>query len=262
VRDAPAIERHDDEYLSLVRYDPRELQNDEYCPAKSAGRNDGMTIETGAKQRRARYSHEMRQDILQAAREIIAEEGAGALSIRGIARRIGYSAPALYEYFSGKEAIAEALFVSGFEQLRAAMEHVEQTTADPVVRLREMARVYRRFAQTHPEEYSLMFGRPIPEFRPTEELMVTTAIPAFAPLQRAVEEAIAAGSFRPMDARIAATAAWAMMHGLVSLDFAGMSGPDCDLPPGTQGPAFISGIYDDALLMLSFGANTAPLPPA
>lgn len=221
-----------------------------------------MTIETGAKQRRARYSHEMRQDILQAAREIIAEEGAGALSIRGIARRIAYSAPALYEYFSGKEAIAEALFVSGFEQLRAAMEHVEQTIADPVVRLREMAWAYRQFAQTHPEEYSLMFGRPIPEFRPTEELMVTTAIPAFAPLQRAVEEAIAAGSFRPMDARIAATAAWAMMHGLVSLDFAGMSGPDCDLPPGTQGPAFISGIYDDALSMLSFGANAAPLPPA
>ncbi len=58
-----------------------------------------VTGATGAKGRRERYSDEMRADILRAAREIIAAEGAGALSIRGIARRIGYSAPALYEYF-------------------------------------------------------------------------------------------------------------------------------------------------------------------
>ncbi len=218
-----------------------------------------MAMTAGAKGRRARYGEEMRQDILQAAREIIAEEGAGALSIRGIARRIGYSAHALYQYFDGKEAIAEALFVSGFAQLRAALEHVEQTFADPVARLGEIARAYRLFAQTNPQEYSLMFSRPIPEFRPTGAVLLVTAAPAFAPLQRAVEEAIADGAFRPMDARIAATTAWAIMHGLVSIELAGMSGPNRDLPPGVQAPAFVSGMYDDALRMLSFAANTGLL---
>ena len=89
-----------------------------------------MVATTGAKGRRARYGEEMRQDILQAARDIIAEEGAGALSIRGIARRINYSAPALYEYFSGKEAIAEALFIEGFRQLAVMLEQIAEP--DPV----------------------------------------------------------------------------------------------------------------------------------
>src|SRR6478672_7742609 len=109
---------------------------------------DDMTA-TGAKRRRARYGEEMRQDILQAAREIIAEEGAGALSIRGIARRIGYSAPALYEYFTGKEEIARALFVFGFEQLAEVMEQIERTYPDPRERMRAMGAAYRRFALAH-----------------------------------------------------------------------------------------------------------------
>jgi AcrR family transcriptional regulator len=39
--------------------------------------------------------------ILDAARQIIAEEGADNLSMRGIAERIDYSAAGLYEYFGG-----------------------------------------------------------------------------------------------------------------------------------------------------------------
>ncbi len=39
-----------------------------------------------------------------------------------------------------------------------------------------------------------------------------------------------------------------MMHGLVSLELAGMSGPNDALPSGEQGPAFISGMYDERYL--------------
>jgi len=188
----------------------------------------------------------MRQDILQAAREIIAEEGAGALSIRGIARRIGYSAPALYEYFDGKEAIAEALFVAGFRQLALMMGQIAQP--DPVARLRDLGIAYRAFAIAHPQEYSLMFSRPIPEFRPSsDDLDIATT--AFAPLQHAFEEGIAAGMIRPLDARTGATTAWAYLHGLVSLELAGMGGPPPDhpLPPETVVPGHFPSLYDTAL---------------
>ncbi len=205
-----------------------------------------MTSTAGAKRRRARYSEEMRQDILQAARDIIAEEGAGALSIRGIARRIGYSAPALYEYFTGKEAIAEALFVAGFQQLATMMEQIAQP--DPVARLRDLGMAYRQFAIAHPQEYSLMFSRPIPEFQPSQsDLDIATT--AFAPLQHAFEEGIAAGVIRPMDMRTGATAAWAFLHGLVSLELAGMGGPppEFPIPPGTVVPGHFPSLYDTAL---------------
>lgn len=207
-----------------------------------------MTTTAGAKGRRARYGEEMRQDILQAAREIIAEEGAGALSIRGIARRIGYSAPALYEYFTGKEAIAEALFVEGFRNLAEAMQQVEQTVADPLTRLRALGITYRQFALAHPQEYSLMFSRPIPEFQPSQaDLDIATT--AFAPLQHTFEEGITAGVILPMDARTGATTAWAYLHGLVSLELAGMGGPPPGhpLPPGYTLPGHFPTLYEAAL---------------
>lgn len=203
-----------------------------------------MREAAGARRRRARYSEEMRQDILQAAREIIAEEGAGALSIRGIARRIGYSAPALYEYFDGKEEIARALFVFGFERLAEAMEQVERTHPDPRERIRAMGEAYRRFALAHPQEYSLMFGRPIPEFAPKDDDRENVTERAFAPLQRAFADGISSSVLRPMDARTAATVAWALVHGMVSLELAGMGGP----PPGACPPD----IYAPADLALTY----------
>jgi AcrR family transcriptional regulator len=207
-----------------------------------------MAMTAGAKRRRARYGEEMRQDILQAARDIIAEEGAGALSIRGIARRIGYSAPALYEYFTGKEAIAEALFVAGFQQLAVTLGQVAE--ADPVVRLRALGIAYRRFAIAHPQEYSLMFSRPIPEFRPSQEDL-DIARTAFAPLQHTFEEGIAVGVIRPMEARTGATAAWAYLHGLVSLELAGMNGPDYPIPPEVVVPGHFPTLYETALDLFS-----------
>lgn len=207
-----------------------------------------MTTSAGAKGRRARYGEEMRQDILQAARDIIAAEGAGALSIRGIARRIGYSAPALYEYYAGKEAIAEALFVEGFRKLADAMEQIEQTKTDPLARLHDLGIAYRQFAIAHPQEYSLMFSRPIPEFRPSQEDL-DIATTAFAPLQHAFAEGIAAGMIRPMEARAGATASWAFMHGLVSLELAGMGGPPPEhpLPPEMAIPGHFPSLYEAAL---------------
>ncbi len=209
-----------------------------------------MATPAGAKGRRARYGEEMRQDILQAAREIIAEEGAGALSIRGIARRIGYSAPALYEYYAGKEAIAEALFVEGFRKLAEAMEQIEQTVADPLARLHDLGIIYRQFAIAHPQEYSLMFSRPIPEFQPSQEDL-DIASTAFAPLQHTFEEGIAAGMIRRMDARTGATTAWAFLHGLASLELAGMGGPPPEhpLPPERAIPGHFPSLYETALTL-------------
>ncbi len=216
-----------------------------------------MIPTVGAKGRRARYGEEMRQDILQAARDIIAEEGAGALSIRGIARRINYSAPALYEYFSGKEAIAEALFLEGFRQLAIMMQQV--TEPDPVRRVRALGIAYRAFAIAHPQEYSLMFSRPIPEFQPSQEDL-DLATTAFAPLQHAFAAGIAAGVIRPMEPRTGATATWAYLHGLVSLELAGMGGPPPEhpLPPGRTVPGHFPSLYGTALDLFGDAIRARP----
>jgi hypothetical protein len=93
-----------------------------------------------------------------------------------------------------------------------------------------------------------MFSRPIPEFQPSHDDLAIAAI-AFAPLQRVFEDGLAAGAFRPMDARTGATAAWAFLHGLASLELAGMGGPPPERPlaPDATIPAHFPSIYDTAL---------------
>ena len=47
--------------------------------------------------------------IITAARQLLEENGFEELSLRGIARRVGYSPAALYDYFDSKDSIIEAV---------------------------------------------------------------------------------------------------------------------------------------------------------
>ena len=73
----------------------------------------------------------MRAAILDEARRLLTEEGASALSMRAIARALGYSPAALYEYFPGKEDIFNALYFEGAGGLAGRIVAVRETSAGP-----------------------------------------------------------------------------------------------------------------------------------
>ena len=80
------------------------------------------SIPTLAERRRRASRELMRGEILAAAQNIIRTQGMDALSLRALAKAVGVTAPALYEYFSSKEAILRALFVEGSHVMLARME--------------------------------------------------------------------------------------------------------------------------------------------
>src|ERR1700751_6037572 len=57
----------------------------------------------GTTERRERERQELRSRILDAARELFAEQGYDAVTMRGIAERIEYSPTAIYFHFKDKE---------------------------------------------------------------------------------------------------------------------------------------------------------------
>ncbi len=61
-----------------------------------------------------------KQAILDAALEIVIQNGPAALSMRSLAERIDYSPAGLYEYFSSKEEIISAVCDEGQRMLYAA----------------------------------------------------------------------------------------------------------------------------------------------
>lgn len=112
----------------------------------------------GSKERIARQKEETRTNILDAALEIVKEDGWQALSMRKIADRIEYTAPIIYEYFENKEGILFELTRQGYIILGQEIRKATEQETDPAKQLEVMWIAYWNFAFTHKELYQLMYG--------------------------------------------------------------------------------------------------------
>lgn len=120
--------------------------------------------------RRAARRDATRADILDAAWGLCREQGLAALSLRELARRVGMAAPSLYSYFPSKDAIYDAMFRQGQEQMGDAMAEFEDvTSAVDRDAIRAAARAFFDFCTQDPVRYQLMFQRTIPGFEPSPE---------------------------------------------------------------------------------------------
>ena len=121
--------------------------------------------------RRARHRAATVTEIKAVARRLLVDQGAAALSLRAIAREMGVTAPALYRYFDGHEALVEALAADFYNELSDAMEAAtsassgdksQEPTHAVAHRLMAAANAFRTWSVSHPAEFSLIFGTPIP----------------------------------------------------------------------------------------------------
>ncbi|MBN1877718.1 MAG: TetR/AcrR family transcriptional regulator [Anaerolineae bacterium] len=105
----------------------------------------------------------MRERILDAAYELLLEQGPDALSTRIIAERVGVSHMALYTYFENYDALTEALRArlrEGREAQRA--ETLRQAEiGDVAAVMRESLVRYVTMAKEHPKMYMFMWVQPI-----------------------------------------------------------------------------------------------------
>ncbi len=166
---------------------------------------------------------EMRNAILDAARELFVERGVESVTMREIARRIGYSATAIYLHFRDKESLIRELCDTDFLTLAKELQSIENIL-DPIERLRLLGLGYVRFAMNYPNHYRLMFMTPQVNCDP-DNSDIETGNPeqdAYAHLYGMVTEAHAAGRFRlDLDnPDLIAQTLWAGLHGVCSLEIA------------------------------------------
>jgi AcrR family transcriptional regulator len=159
---------------------------------------------------------------------LLAEEGPAALTVRRISAGAGVSTMCLYDRFGDKNGVIEELFVEGFQSLgealtRAVGRRASIDDADPVECLLEGALTYRRWALRNRTQYGVMFSRAVPDFLPSARAL-DTSCSTLAILQAGVAAAVEAGRLGPagVDPDAVAHMLWATMHGLVSLELAGL----------------------------------------
>ena len=174
----------------------------------------------GPKERREREREEIRTRILDAARELFANEGVESVTMRRIADRIEYSPTAIYFHFRDKEALLAELCDCDFRSFAHGFIEIAQI-ADPVERLRAAGRAYVSFGLNNPSHYRLMFMTP----KTTEASTIAKGNPeedSYAFLKGIVAELMEQGRFRDdiTNVDLAAQVMWSAMHGLVSLEIA------------------------------------------
>lgn len=173
-----------------------------------------------SRERRERERREVRERIIAAGRELFAERGYDAVTMRAIAQKIGYTAAAIYFHFSGKEALLTEICVRDFRALAAELGR-EAGGADPVERLARCGEVYISFAVSHPGQYRFMFLTIFPEVDLSAAGLGRDdpAENAYAYLKGCVTDCMAAGRFKPEygDPDLVAQTLWGGMHGLASL---------------------------------------------
>jgi AcrR family transcriptional regulator len=163
---------------------------------------------------------QLRTLIIDAARELFVEKGVEAVTMREIAKRIGYSATSIYLHFADKEAVLKAICDTDFLTLAQAQTHILQM-ADPVERMLALGKGYAEFAISHPNHYRLMFMTAhMPVGQENSSLQQNNAEQdAYFQLKMVVTAVYEAKRFRPelTDLDLIAQTIWAGMHGVCAL---------------------------------------------
>lgn len=185
----------------------------------------------------------------------IAEKGAPALSLRAIARELGITAPAIYNYFPRRDDLVTALIVDAFTSLgELQKDSLKNLPEDDLsARLTTLGLAYRDWAITYPQRYQLIFGTPIPAYEAPTEITTPAAAWSLVPLIETIQAIFTAGRLRvdrsaemtpglksmleawsqftggkDLEVLYTALVIWSRVHGLVSMEI------------GNQMPSFIA----------------------
>lgn len=173
-------------------------------------------LQMGIAERKERERIELRTRILDTAEALFLEEGFEKASMRNIAKLIEYSPATLYNHFQTKDEIFFELHSKYFDLLYSKMVPLREIE-HPVERLRQLGRVYLRFALDHPKYYNLMFMHAAPLKSMEEGKEWDLSMNTFGFLQETVEACIVQGYIEPQPMAPLLMMIWGAMHGVISL---------------------------------------------
>lgn len=153
--------------------------------------------------------------ILEAARDLLAEGGLRALSMRAVAARVGVSATAIYNYFENKQALVRRVIALGFERFdRYLQEAAADRRPGSAERLSALGEAYVRFALENREYFRVLFATHGELPVEIEELPEGGGYTLF---RDSVIAAMESGAIRRADPDEVVLYLWTHVHGLVTL---------------------------------------------
>jgi AcrR family transcriptional regulator len=198
-------------YLDIVKIIAYNLYNVKMLVDRPRKKNlPAMTTKT--------YHHgDLKNALIAAGIEILANEGVSGLTLRKAARVAGVSHAAPYAHFTDKQALIAAISTAGYRRFLAQIEEITAHFAsDPVQQFIEGAWAYMKFALEDPAHFRITFSGVVSNEKDYPAL-VEASEQSFAIVVGIVTRCQAAGRLSPEPPDLLAVSVWSAVHGLVSL---------------------------------------------
>lgn len=160
-------------------------------------------------------NEEIRQRLADGALVLFREEGLENLTLRKLAARMDVSHTKLYRYFENKDALLSTVRIASLQIYYDLLRNNDPVNSGPMARLRQAGLSLQEFAAKYPLDYQFLFASDQPSDDPE---LLSLRHDVFDYVVSIAEMAI--GPEHPYkDARTFANLAWAMLHGLISLNY-------------------------------------------
>ncbi|HEV8157847.1 MAG TPA: TetR/AcrR family transcriptional regulator [Pyrinomonadaceae bacterium] len=157
----------------------------------------------------------LRQEIMDAARELFVAEGYASVSMRKIADKIGYSPTTIYLYFKDKSDLLHQICEQTFAHLAQNIKSIQQLSDNPLEKLRSGLREYVYFGLKHPSQYEIVFITPLPH-KFESDFDETNGRVAFDTMRDVVAECVSDNLLKTNDVELISQTLWAGIHGVTS----------------------------------------------
>jgi AcrR family transcriptional regulator len=178
-------------------------------------------METAEAAAKPSYHHgDLRQALIAAGEQELAEKGVEGFTLRGTARRAGVSHAAPAHHFGDTDGLLTALAAEGYRRFVIAMNaRLEHAPPDAFERLVAIGLGYIDFAKTNPSLFKLMHSSFRPDFASQD--VNCHAQDAFGILVACVSDVRGDDARITREGRNDIMAAWATVHGLSDLILSG-----------------------------------------
>lgn len=167
--------------------------------------------------RRGYHHGNLREALLDAALDLVAERGPQGFTLSEAARRAGVSPAAPYRHFKDREEVLAALRLEGIARFGRRLQAAAAEASGPTEAVAGLGPAYLAFAREEPGHYAAIFAAPpdSSEASPFESMVqaIAEVLPSDWP-----------------DPRLVALQIWALSHGVAMLERVG-------LPPDAGAPA-------------------------
>jgi AcrR family transcriptional regulator len=173
----------------------------------------------GIIERKQMEKEAIRKKILDAASEILVEEGYDKLSIRKIASKIEYSPGIIYHYFKDKGEIIAFIVEEEYGKILKMLSEIPIDAENPEKTIEQTFRGYIELILEVPEKFRAILMNDIEAVQEKVNILdrgISKERKSMQGLCKVIELGIEKGKFRKMDAELTAQIIWTSTHGLIS----------------------------------------------